>query len=97
MTCMALSVTARSSFSLRCRGFDCQHPSVIDDLKMKDHVTSIAFGDGEVCGQKFLLVFAAACRDMSPVVEFSTKALGQKYYGEGTGWIPNSWHQSPSR
>jgi hypothetical protein len=32
-----------------------------------------------VCGQKFPLDFAAACRKMSPLVEFTTTALGQEY------------------
>jgi len=60
------------------RGFDCDH-RFINDLKMKDYVTSIAFSEEQVCGQKFLRDFAAACRKMSPLVEFTTSALGQKY------------------
>ncbi len=60
------------------RGFDPQH-RFIDDLKMKDFVTSIAFAEEQVCGQKFLRKFAAACRKMSPLVEFTTRALGLKY------------------
>ena len=59
------------------RGFDPQH-RFIDDLKMKDFVTSIAFSEAEVCSQKFLRDFAAACRKMSPLVEFTTRALGLK-------------------
>jgi len=46
---------------------------------MKDFVTSIAFSEEEVCSQKFLRDFAAGCRKMSPLVEFTTKALGVKY------------------
>jgi uncharacterized protein (TIGR02453 family) len=64
---------ARSS-----RGFDPSH-RFIDDLRMKDYVTSITFTEEQVCGQKFLCDFAAACRKMSPLVEFTTKALGLKY------------------
>ena len=60
------------------RGFDCGH-RFIDDLKMKNFVTSIAFSEEEVCGQRFLRDFAAACRKMSPLVEFTTRALCQKY------------------
>jgi len=60
------------------RGFDCDH-RFIDDLKMKDFVTSIAFTEEQVCGQRFLRDFAGACRKMSPLVEFTTRALGQKY------------------
>ena len=39
----------------------------------------IAFTAEQVCGQKFLRDFAGACRKMSPLVEFTTRALGQKY------------------
>ena len=60
------------------RGFDCDH-RFIDDLKMKDFVTSIAFTEEQVCGQKFMRDFAAACRKMSPLVEFIAGALGHKY------------------
>jgi uncharacterized protein (TIGR02453 family) len=60
------------------RGFDPQH-RFIDDLKMRDFITSIAFTDQQVCGSKFLRDYAAACRSMSPLVEFTTRALGLKY------------------
>ena len=60
------------------RGFDPDH-RFIDDVKIKDYVTSIAFSEEQVCGQKFLRDFTAACRKMSPLVEFATRALGQKY------------------
>ena len=60
------------------RGFDCDH-RFINDLKMKDFVTSIAFTEEQVCGQNFLRDFAAACSKMSPLVEFTTRALGQEY------------------
>ena len=39
----------------------------------------VAFTEEQVCSQKFLRDFAAACRKMSPLVEFTTRALGQKY------------------
>ncbi|MDR3748426.1 MAG: DUF2461 family protein [Acidobacteriota bacterium] len=60
------------------RGFVSDH-RFIDDLKMKDYVTSIAFTEEQVCSQKFLRDFTAACRKMSPLVEFTTKARGLKY------------------
>ena len=60
------------------RGFDPEH-HFVDDLKMKDYVTSIAFTEEQAGGQKFLRDFTAACRKMSPLVEFTTRALGQKY------------------
>jgi uncharacterized protein (DUF2461 family) len=56
------------------RGFDCDH-RFIDDLKMKDYVTTIAFTEEQVCGQKFLRDFAAACRTMSPLVGSITRAF----------------------
>ena len=60
------------------RGFDPDH-RFVDDLKMKDYVTSIAFTEEQAGGRKFLRDFTAACRKMSPLVEFTTKALGLKY------------------
>ena len=39
----------------------------------------VAFTEEQVCGQKFLRDFAAACRKLSPLVEFTMRALGQKY------------------
>lgn len=63
------------------RGFDPQNP-LIDDLKMKDFVTSHGFTEQQVCGRKFVRDFAVACARMSPQVEFTTKALGQKYLAQ---------------
>ena len=40
---------------------------------------STAFAKERVCCQNFLRDFAAACREMSPLVEFTARALGQKY------------------
>ncbi len=60
------------------RGFDRDH-RFVEDLKMKDFVTSVALTESQICGDKFLRVFAEACRKMSPLVEFSTKALGLKF------------------
>ena len=60
------------------RGFDPKH-RFIDDLKMKSFISSVAFADRQLCNGKFLREFAAACRSMSPLVEFATKALGYKY------------------
>jgi uncharacterized protein (TIGR02453 family) len=60
------------------RGFDCQHP-FIEDLKMKDFVTSVPFTEDKICDGKFLRDFTFACRKMSPLAEFTTKALGLKY------------------
>jgi uncharacterized protein (TIGR02453 family) len=60
------------------RGFDPKHP-FIDDLKMKDFITSVKLSEEQICGKNFIRDFSAACRKMSPLVEFTTKALGLKY------------------
>ncbi len=60
------------------RGFDASH-RFVEDLKRKDFIASVAFGEQQICGPKFMREFAAACRKMSPLVEFTTKALGYKY------------------
>ena len=60
------------------RGFDPHHV-FIDDLKMKDFITSVAFVEEQVCDAKFVRNFAKACRKMSPLVEFTTTALGFTY------------------
>jgi uncharacterized protein (TIGR02453 family) len=66
------------SLSRPPRGFDPKHP-FIDDLKRKDFISSVALTDQQACDGKFLREFAGACRGMSPLVEFTTKALGLKY------------------
>jgi uncharacterized protein (TIGR02453 family) len=60
------------------RGYEPKHP-FIEDIKRKDFVASVAFGDRQVCGPAFMRDFAAACRAMVPLVEFTTKALGLKF------------------
>ncbi len=60
------------------RGFDPNHP-FIDDIKMKDYVASVALTEAQICSPKFMRDFVAACRTMSPLVEFTAKALGLKY------------------
>ena len=60
------------------RGYDPKHP-FIEDIKRKDFVASVAFSDRQVCGSAFMRDFAAACRAMLPLVEFTTKALGLKF------------------
>jgi uncharacterized protein (TIGR02453 family) len=57
------------------RGFDPNH-RFIEDIKRKDFVASVAFTEAQVCGPKFMRDFAAACRTMLPLVEFTTRALG---------------------
>ena len=60
------------------RGFDPNHP-LIDDIKMKDYVASVALTETQICSPKFMRDFFTACHTMSPLVEFTTKALGLKY------------------
>ena len=60
------------------RGFDPNHP-FIDDLKMKDFVASAVLTEDQICSDKLMRDFASACRQMSPLVEFTTRALGLKF------------------
>jgi uncharacterized protein (TIGR02453 family) len=57
------------------RGFDPNHP-FIEDIKRKDFVASVELTEAQVCGPRLLWDFAAACRAMLPLVEFTTRALG---------------------
>ena len=57
------------------RGFDPNH-RFIEDIKRKDFVASVGLTEAQVCGPKFMRDFAAACRTMLPLVEFTTRALG---------------------
>ena len=60
------------------RGFDPNH-RFIDDLKMKDFVASVVLTEDQICSDKLMRDFVSACRKMSPLVEFTTKALGLKF------------------
>lgn len=60
------------------KGFCSEHP-LLEDLKKKDFVTSVALTEEQVCSPAFIKQFTAACRTMSPLVEFTTKALGFKF------------------
>ena len=60
------------------RGFDASHP-FIDDLKLKDFVTSVPLSEEQICSAKLMRDFVSACRKMSPLVVFTTKALGLKF------------------
>lgn len=57
------------------RGFDPAHPFV-EDLKCKDFITSLDLGESEVCRARFIEDFVDACRKMTPLVEFTGKAMG---------------------
>jgi uncharacterized protein (TIGR02453 family) len=60
------------------RGFDANHP-LIEDIKFKDFVASIALSEKQLCSAKCMQDFVAACRKMVPLVEFTTQALELKY------------------
>jgi uncharacterized protein (TIGR02453 family) len=60
------------------RGFDPKHP-LIEDIKRKDFVASVALNEAQVCGPKFMRDFSIACRSMLPLVEFTTAALGLEF------------------
>jgi uncharacterized protein (TIGR02453 family) len=60
------------------RGFDPKHP-FLEDIKRKDFVATVELTEAQICGPKFLQDFTAACRQMLPLVEFTTKALGLKF------------------
>jgi len=57
------------------RGFDPNH-RFIEDLKRKDFVASVELTEAQVCGHRFMQDFVAACREIQPLVEFTTRALG---------------------
>jgi uncharacterized protein (TIGR02453 family) len=60
------------------KGFAPDHPC-IEDLKRKDFVASVALTEEQICSPRLMRDFAAACRTMTPLVEFTTKALGLKF------------------
>ena len=56
------------------RGYDASHP-FLEDIKRKDFITSTRFSDREVTSPRFLSIFSAACRRMSPLPKFLASAL----------------------
>jgi uncharacterized protein (TIGR02453 family) len=56
-------------------GYDPKHP-LAEDLKRVDFVTSLTFSEGQVCRPRFLHDFVSACKRMSPLVQFLTRAIG---------------------
>lgn len=66
---------AGESLSRPPRGFDPQHP-FIEDIKRKDFCATISLEEEQICAPDFLTTFARACREMKPLVEFTTNALG---------------------
>jgi uncharacterized protein (DUF2461 family) len=60
------------------RGYNPEHP-LIEDIKYKDFIASVAFTEKQMCGPGFIRDFVSACKAMKPLVEFTTKALGLKF------------------
>jgi len=60
------------------KGFCADHP-LIEDLKRKDFVSSMSLDEEQICSPKLMWEFTTACRKMTPLVEFTTKALGLKF------------------
>ena len=56
------------------RGFAAEHP-FIDDLKRTDFVTSLRLDERDVCRAGFINEFAGACRKMTPLVRFVSRAM----------------------
>src|SRR5213078_3519955 len=56
------------------RGYDPTHP-YIEDLKLKDFITRVAFPDAAVRSPGFPRAFVRACTTMSPLMAFLTRAL----------------------
>ena len=57
------------------RGFDPNH-RFIEDIRRKDFVASVALTEQQVCSDGFRSQYAACCRTMLPLVQFTTRALG---------------------
>jgi uncharacterized protein (TIGR02453 family) len=60
------------------KGFCSEHP-LIQDLKRKDFVSSAPLTEEQVCAPALMRDFVKACRTMTPLVEFTTKALGLRF------------------
>ena len=60
------------------RGYDAKHP-MIEDLKRKDYIASVALSDAQVCSVKFMSEVSKGCRRLSPLLEFLSGALGMKW------------------
>lgn len=56
------------------KGFSADHP-LIEDLKLKDFVTSVRFTEAQVRSQTFLKDFLKSCKQMHPLVKFLTVAM----------------------
>jgi len=60
------------------RGFPAGH-EFVEDLKMRDLGTAVELSEKQVCSPAFLSTFVAACRKMSPMAAFLSRAVGLKF------------------
>jgi uncharacterized protein (TIGR02453 family) len=60
------------------KGF-CGDHLLIEDLKRKDYIASIALTEQQLCGARAVQEVSVAFRKILPLVEFTTKALGLKF------------------
>lgn len=60
------------------RGFSADH-EFVDDLKLRDIGVSVDFTEAQITSPRFLQMFTAACKKMSPLAKFLSDALGLKY------------------
>ena len=57
------------------KGYDANHP-LIEDLKRKDYLVSMPFGQEDACAPDFMDRYTDLCRQAAPLMEFLTKAVG---------------------
>ena len=60
------------------RGYDPNH-RFADALKRKDLYTLQSFSEADVCSQRFMDTYVAACSKAAPLVEFLSRALGLRW------------------
>lgn len=57
------------------KGYDPDHP-LVEDLKRKDFIASIALSEADACAPDFIDSYAGYCRKSSPFMAFLTTAIG---------------------
>ena len=57
------------------KGYDPEHP-LIEDLKRKDFIASVAFSEADVCAPDFIDRYSELCRQAAPFMAFLTTVLG---------------------
>ena len=60
------------------KGYDPEHP-LIEDLRRKDFIASVALTEAQTCEPEFIDEFAGLCRAASPFNRFLTTAIGLPY------------------